>query len=82
MCKGEAVALKVLMRTPHHSCWGTSILQPWCSGFNLRKPKKMKMLMRVILKDVPMEYKSSTMDIIESMEPILGKNKGNTHHNE
>ena len=26
MYKGEVAALKVLMRTPHHSCWGTSIL--------------------------------------------------------
>jgi cell division inhibitor SulA len=25
-CKGEAAAQKVLMRTPHHSRWGTSIL--------------------------------------------------------
>jgi hypothetical protein len=36
ICKGEAAAQKVLMRTPYHSKWGTSIMQPWCAGFNPR----------------------------------------------
>ena len=43
MYKGEVAAQKVLMRTPHHSRWGTSIMQPWCMGFNPKKPEKMKM---------------------------------------
>jgi hypothetical protein len=39
ICKGEASVQKVLIRSPHHSKWGTNILQPWCSGFNLENLK-------------------------------------------
>jgi hypothetical protein len=82
MCKGEASAQKILMRTPHHSRWGTSILQPWCAGFNPWKPEKMRMHVWVTLKDVPGEYRSSALDIAESLGPVLGKNRSNTHQND
>ena len=64
------------MKTPHYSKWGTSILQPWCAGFNPRK-----MLVWVTLKDVPGEYRSSAMELAESLEPVLGKNRGNLLYN-
>jgi hypothetical protein len=82
MCKGEASAQKVLVRTPHHSRWGTSILQPWCLGFNPRKPEKMRMPVWVTLKDVPGEFRSSAMEIVESLGPVLGKNRSNVHQND
>jgi hypothetical protein len=80
--KGEVAAQKVLMRMPHHSKWGTSILQPWCARFNPRKPEKMRMLVWVILKDLPGEYRSSALEIVESVGPVLGKNRGNSLHND
>ena len=43
VCKNEAATQKDLMRTPHHSKWGTNIIQPWCLGFNPKKLEKMKM---------------------------------------
>jgi hypothetical protein len=82
MCKEEASTQKILMRTPHHSRWGTSILQPWCAGFNPRKPEKMRMPVWVTIKDVPGEFRSSAIDIAESLGPVLGKNRGNTHQND
>jgi hypothetical protein len=82
MCKGEASAQKVLMYTPHHSRWGTSILQPWCIRFNSRKPEKLKMPVWVTLKDVPGEFWSSALDIAESLDPVIGKNRSNTHQND
>jgi hypothetical protein len=75
VCKGEATTQKVLMRTPHHSRWGTSILQLWCVGFNPRKLEKLKMPVWVTLKDVLGEFRSSTMDIAESLGPVIGKTK-------
>jgi hypothetical protein len=82
MCKGEASAQKLLMRTPHHSRWGTCILQPWCAGFNPRKPEKMRMPVWVTLKDVPGEFRSSAIDIAESLGPVLGKNRSNVQQND
>jgi hypothetical protein len=70
------------MRTPHHSKWGTSILQPWCVGFNPKKPEKMKMPLWVTLKDVPGEYRSNAMELAESLGPVLGKNRGNLLYND
>jgi hypothetical protein len=58
------------------------MLQPWCPGFNPRKPEKMKMLIWVTLKDVPGEYRSSVLEIAESLGPVLGKNRGNLHYND
>jgi hypothetical protein len=82
LCKNDAAAQKVLMRTPHHSRWGTSILQPWCAGFIPRKPDKMRMPVWVSLKDIPEEFRSSGMEIAESIGPVLGKNRSNVHLND
>jgi hypothetical protein len=46
-------------------------------GFNPRKPEKMKMPVWITLKDVPGEYMSSAMELAESLDPVLGKNRGN-----
>jgi hypothetical protein len=73
---------KVLMRTPHYLRWGTSIMQPWYPGFNPRKPDKMKMPVWVTLKDVLGEYRSTSMEIVESLGPVIGKNRGNIQHND
>jgi hypothetical protein len=81
-CKGKAAAQKVLIRTPHHSKWGTSILQPWCAGFNPRKSEKLKMPGWVTLKDVLGEYMNNAMEIAESVGPVLGKNRGNSFQND
>ena len=42
-------------------------------SFNPRKPEKMKMRVWITLKDVLLEYKSSRMDIGESLRPVLEK---------
>jgi hypothetical protein len=81
MYKGETSAQKILMRIPHHSRWKTSILQPWCAGFNPRKPEKMRMLVWITLKDVLGEFQSSAIDIAESLGPVLGKNRSNVQQN-
>ena len=31
----------------------------------------------VIIKDVPKEFRNSALDIVESLGPVLGKNRGN-----
>ena len=36
IAKSECTAQKVMMRTPHHSTWGTCLLQNWIRGFNSR----------------------------------------------
>lgn len=41
----------------------------------------MKMSVWVTLKDVPREYKSSTVELAESLELVLGKNRGNLLYN-
>jgi hypothetical protein len=82
MYKGEASAQKVFMRTPHRLRWGTSILQPWCVGFNPKKLEKMQMPIWLTLKDVHGEFWSSAMDIADNLGPVLGKNCSNAHQND
>lgn len=41
----------------------------------------MKMLVWITLKDVPRKYKSSLVDIVESLGPVLVKNRGNSYQN-
>jgi hypothetical protein len=42
----------------------------------------MKMPVWITLKDVPSEYRSSAIDIAESLGPVLGKNRGNSYQND
>jgi hypothetical protein len=63
IAKSEHMAQKVLMRIPHHSAWGTCLLQNWIPRFNSSRPVGLKVPTWVILKAVPDEFVGSTRGI-------------------
>jgi hypothetical protein len=73
------MAQKVLMRIPHHSAWGTCLLQNWIPRFNSSRPVGLKVPTWVILKAVPDEFVGVIKQIAQSLGEILGINKRNTY---
>ena len=77
--KSECAAQKVLMRTPHHSSWGTCLLQNWIPGFNSGRPAGLKVPTWVTLKAVPDEFIGVSKQIAQSLGAILGSDKRNSY---
>ena len=77
--KSECATQKVLMRTPHHSSWGTCLLQNWIPGFNSGRPVGLKVPTWVTLKAVPDEYVGVIKQVAQNLGEILGSDKRNAY---
>lgn len=68
---------KVLMLTPHHSKWGTCIIQAWTPRFNPNSPVGMRTPTWVTLKEVPGELLGVAPEIAGGLGDLLGVDRNN-----